>query len=82
MKEEKIVYLVDIRDELQSFVHDDDPNDAFLCGWEWWADYCVRHRWRTPQFFYAAFERGWISRADAESLCLFLHNAHVWQCIL
>ena len=82
MKEDKIIYLVDIRDELQSFIHDDDPNGAFMAGWEWWMDYCVRHRLRHTAYFYAALNRGWISRADAESFCLFLHKAHVWRCVL
>ena len=81
MTEEKIVYLVDIRDELQSFNPDPDPSAAFLFAWKWWMDYCVRHRLRTYHFFYAALERGWIARADAESLCLFLNNARVWRCI-
>ena len=81
MKEENKVYLTDICDELQSFIHDEDPSSAFIAGWEWWADYCVRHNLRTYQFFYAAMERGWIQRSDAESLCLFLHNTRVWLCI-
>ena len=81
MKEDKIVYLVDVRDELQSFVPDDDPDGAFLFGWEWWMSYCVRHNLRQTAYFYAALNRGWITRADAESLCLFLHKTRVWQCI-
>ena len=82
MREDKIVYLVDIRDELQSFMKYEDINAAFLLGWDWWMDYCVRHRLRQTAYFYAAMDRGWIARSDAESLCLFLHKAHVWQCIL
>ena len=81
MKEDKIVYLTDIRDELQSFCPDEDPTGAFIAGWEWWADYCVRHKMRTYQFFYGAMERGWIARTDAESLCLFLHNGRFWRCL-
>ena len=81
MNDDKIIYLVDIRDELQSFIHDDDPNDAFMAGWEWWKDYNLRHRFRTYEFFKRAETEQSIPRKDAESLCHFLHDAHVWKCL-
>ena len=81
MKEDRKVYLVDIREELQSFMHYDNPHDAFIAGWESWMKFCIRHRFRESSFFYDALKRGWIARADAESLCNYLHKTHFWRCI-
>lgn len=81
MNEEIIVYLTDIRDELQSFQPDPDPNDAFQCAWEWWKAYCVRKKIRNHQFFYDALDRAWLKKSDAESFCNFLHNGRFWRCL-
>ena len=81
MKEESKFWLVSIRDELQSFIHDEDINSAFECAFWWWKDYCVRHKLRTYQFFYNAWKRGWMTKTDAESFCFFIHSGRYWRCL-
>ena len=75
------IYLADIRDELMTIAHDPDPNGAFECAWEWWADRCVKKGWRVRQFFYLAEKRGWLAVTDAESFCNFLNQHHFWRCL-
>ena len=81
MKEYNKILLVAIRDELQSFIHDKDINSAFECAFWWWKDYCVRHKMRTQPYFYIAWKRGWLTKTDAESFCLFIHNKRYWRCL-
>ena len=79
MNDDKVIFLTDIRDELQSFKHYDDLNLAFSNAWEWWIEYNIRHRFRTYEFFSTAEKNGYIARKDAESFCLFLHKNHFWN---
>lgn len=80
-KQQLRIYLADIRDELMTINPDPDPNGAFECAFDWWKWRCTRNKWRTHQFFYAAFKRGWLAPSDAESLCLFLNQNHFWRCL-
>ena len=82
MNDDKVIYLVDIRDELQSFMNYDDPNGAWDKAWDWWKNYNIRHRLREYQFFRTAEKNQYIARKDAESLCHYLHSAHVWKCLI
>ena len=81
MNDDKVIYLVDIRDELQSFMHYPDLNTAWEKAWELWKAYNIRHRFRSGMFFNRAEKDGYIARKDAESLCLFLHKTHFWKCL-
>ena len=82
MSEEYHIYLVDIRDELQSFMHYDDITTKFLDLWGAWMNYCLRHKLRSRVFFTEAMQRGWLKRSDAESLCMYMHNGHFWNCLM
>ena len=81
MNDDKVIYLVDIRDELQSFVHCDDINYKWETIWEGWRRYNLRHKFREYMFFSRAEKNGFIARKDAESLCHYIHSAHVWKCL-
>ena len=81
MNDDKVIYLVDIRDELQSFMHYEEPNEAFDKAWYMWMHYCMRHSMKKSTFFYEALDRGWITRSDAESFCNYIDNRHFWRCI-
>ena len=82
MRDDYNVYLVDIRDELQSFMHYDDITTKFIDAYGAWRNYGVRHHMHTSQFYALALENGYLKRADAESFCLYLNNARVWKCLL
>jgi len=82
MNDDKVIYLVDIRDELQTFMHYDDPNTKFMDGWEAWRKYNLRHRFRSSMFFNRAEKDGFIARKDAESLCQYLSGKHFWKCLI
>lgn len=79
MNDDKVIYLVDIRDELQSFMHYDDLNTQWEALWDNWCKYCIRHKFRDYQFFRNAEKNGFIARKDAESLCLYIHKNHFWN---
>ena len=79
MKDDKVIYLVDIRDELQSFMHCEDIYDKWETVWEGWRAMNLRLRFRTPHFFTDAEKKGYIARKDAESLCYYIDNSHFWK---
>ena len=79
MKDDKVIYLVDIRDELQSFMHCDNIYDKWETIWEGWRAMNIRHKFRTYEFFKTAEKNGYIARKDAESLCHYIHSAHFWN---
>ena len=81
MNDDKIIFLVDIRDELQAYKHYDCIRDAFDALWEGWRKMNIRHRFREYMFFSRAEKNGFIARKDAESLCHYIHSAHVWKCL-
>jgi len=82
MNDDKVIYLVDIRDELQSFAHYDDLNTKWEALWEGWRKMNIRHRYRDYQFFRNAEKNGYIARKDAESLCSYIDNSHFWNILM
>ena len=82
MKEEFRVYLVDIRDELQSFMHYDNITNAFMYLFDAWHAYGVRHKMHGHQFYYTILKDEFMQRSDAESFCHYMHSGHVWKCLL
>ena len=81
MNDDKVIYLTDIRDELQSFMHYDSIYDAFEMLWEAWRMYNIRRKFRTYMFFIKAEKDGFMPRKDAESFCNYIHSAHFWKCL-
>lgn len=81
MNDDKVIYLTDIRDELQSFMHYFSIRDAFEALWEAWIAMNKRRRYRTKSFFQKAEKDGFMPRKDAESFCNYIHSAHFWKCL-
>ena len=82
MNDDKVIYLVDIRDELQSFMKYDNITDAFEALWENWRLMNLRRRFRTHMFFRDAEAKEYLPRKDAESFCHYMHGAHFWKCLI
>ena len=82
MKEEFIMHLVDIRDEMQSFMQYDELNDKFEQVYESWKEYGIRHRFHSRNFYYRVLREQIIPRSDAESLCHYISGRHFWKCLM
>ena len=79
MNDDKVIYLVDIRDELQSFAHCDDINYKWETIWEGWRRYNLRHRFRDRGTLAKFENEGKMPRKDAESLCLYISPTRFWK---
>ena len=79
MNDDKIIFLVDIRDELQAYKHYDCIRDAFDALWSGWRMMNIRHRFRSYEFFKKAESQGFMARKDAESFCSYIDNSHFWN---
>ena len=82
MNEDYIVYLVDIRDELQSFMHYDNITNAFMDLFLAWRAYGIRHHMHNPSFYSGILSAECMKRADAESFCKYIHSGHFWTCLM
>lgn len=82
MNDDKVIYLVDIRDELQSFMHYRNLNDAWEALWDNWRKMNIRHRFRDYNTLKKFEDEGKMPRKDAESLCLYIHKNHFWKVLI
>ena len=82
MKEENVVYIVDIRDELKQMYGKPKLGDReFEIGYEGWRTWCIKHQFATSNMFNKAEKRQWLSKFAAQSLCLYLNSTYFWKCL-